>query len=58
MPVEWYTDPTVQKDEDWKIDGPMPASWFADPRESKRPKYRMPEKVDVSVLHRHKVLTP
>ena len=57
MPMEWYTNPTVQKDEDWKIDGPMPSSWFADPHEGKTPEYRMPEKVDVSVLHRHKVLT-
>ena len=31
MPVEWYTDPNVQTDADWKIDGPMPASWFASP---------------------------
>ena len=33
MPVEWYTHPDVQTDEDWKIDGPMPASWFASPNE-------------------------
>lgn len=57
MPVEWYTDPAVQTDEDWKIDGPMPASWFVDSHEGHTPEYRMPEKVDVSVLHRHKVLT-
>ena len=57
MPVEWYTNPAVQKDEDWKIDGPMPGSWFADPHEGKTPEYRTREKVDVSVLHRHKVLT-
>lgn len=57
MPVEWYTDPAIQKDEDWKIDGPMPGSWFADPHEGKPLEYRMPEKVDISVLHRHKVLT-
>ena len=57
MPVEWYTDPNVQTDEDWDITGPMPASWFVDPNEGKPREYRMPEKVDVSVLHRHKILT-
>ena len=57
MPVEWYTDTEVQKDEDWKIDGPMPASWFADPGEGEPPEYQKPEKVDVSILHRHKLLT-
>ena len=57
MPVEWYTDPKVQTDEDWDISGPMPASWFVDPNEGKPREYRKPEKVDVSVLHRHKFLT-
>ena len=57
MPVEWYTDPKVQTDEDWTIDGPMPASWFVDPDEGETPEYQMPEKVDVSILHRHKFLT-
>ena len=33
MPVEWYTHPDVQTDEDWTIDGPMPASWFASANE-------------------------
>ncbi|MYC32213.1 MAG: hypothetical protein F4X64_03430 [Chloroflexi bacterium] len=57
MPVEWYTDPNVQTDEDWDISGPMPASWFVDPNEGKPREYRKPEKVDVSVLHRHRILT-
>ena len=57
MPVEWYTHPDVQTDDDWDISGPMPASWFVDPNEGKRREYRKPEKVDVSVLHRHKFLT-
>lgn len=57
MPAEWYTDPAVPTDGDWRIDGPMPASWFVGSPEGYRPEYRMPEKVDVSVLHRHKVLT-
>ena len=60
MPVEWYTHPDVQTDDDWTIDGPMPASWFRSPDEGK-PKQRRerdePDKVDVSVLHRHKFLT-
>lgn len=57
MPVEWYTDPKIQADEDWTIDGPMPASWFADPYEGQPPEYQHPEKVDVSILRRHKLLT-
>lgn len=57
MPVEWYTDPNVQTDEDWDISGPMPASWFVDSNEGKPREYRKPEKVDVSTLHRHKFIT-
>ena len=57
MPVEWYTDPNVLTDDDWDISGPMPASWFIEPDEVKSREYRMPEKVDVSILHRHKFLT-
>ena len=57
MPVEWYTDPKVQTDDDWTIDGPMPASWFIDPDAGKPKQRRKPDKVDVSVLHRHKFLT-
>ena len=57
MPVEWYTDPEVQRDEDWTIDGPMPASWFVDQDEDKLREHQTSEKVDVSLLHRHKVLT-
>ena len=57
MPVEWYTDPSVQTDDDWDISGPMPASWFIEPDEVKSREFRMPEKVDVSILHRHKFLT-
>ena len=57
MPVEWYTDPNVLTDDDWDISGPMPASWFVDPDEGKPREYRKPDKVDVSILHRHKLLT-
>ena len=57
MPVEWYTNPDVQTDDDWDISGPMPASWFIQPNEVKSREFRMPEKVDVSILHRHKFLT-
>ena len=57
MPVEWYTHPDVQTDADWEITGPMPASWFGNPHEGKPSQYEMPEKVDVSMLHRHKLLT-
>ena len=57
MPVEWYTNPDVQTDDDWDISGPMPASWFIEPEEVKSREFRMPEKVDVSILHRHKFLT-
>ena len=57
MPVEWYTHPDVQTDDDWDISGPMPASWFVNPNEGKPPEPRKPDKVDVSVLHRHKFLT-
>ena len=57
MPVEWYTDPAVQTDDDWDISGPMPASWFVDPNEGKPREHRKPERVDVSILHRHKFLT-
>lgn len=57
MPVEWYTHPDVQTDDDWDISGPMPASWFIEPDEVKSREFRMPEKVDVSILHRHKFLT-
>ena len=56
MPVEWYTDPNVLTDDDWDISGPMPASWFIED-EVKSREFRMPEKVDVSILHRHKFLT-
>ena len=37
MPVEWYTDPNVQTNEDWKIDGPMPAAWFVNPTSDEEP---------------------
>lgn len=57
MPVEWYTHPDVQTDDDWDISGPMPASWFAYPDEGELTEYQMPDKVDVSILHRHKLLT-
>ena len=57
MPVEWYTHPDVQTDDDWDISGPMPASWFANPDEKEPPEYEMPEEVDVSILRRHKLLT-
>ncbi len=57
MPVEWYTNPDVQTDDDWDISGPMPASWFVEPEKVKAREFRMPEKVDVSILHRHKFLT-
>lgn len=57
MPVEWYTNPDVQTDDDWDISGPMPASWFIESDAVKSREYRMPEKVDVSILHRHKFLT-
>lgn len=57
MPVEWYTDPNVLTDDDWDISGPMPASWFIEPDGVKPREYHMPEKVDVSMLHRHKFLT-
>lgn len=57
MPVEWYTHPDVQTDDDWDISGPMPASWFANPNEGKPLEPRKPDKVDVSTLHRHKFLT-
>ena len=57
MPVEWYTHPDVQTDDDWDISGPMPASWFVNPNEGKPLEPRKPDKVDVSILRRHKVLT-
>ena len=57
MPVEWYTDPNVLTDDDWDISGPMPASWFVDPDEGKPRANRKSDKVDVSILHRHKLLT-
>ena len=57
MPVEWYTDPKVQTDDDWDISGPMPASWFVDPDAGKSRRPRKPYKVDVSILRRHKLLT-
>lgn len=57
MPVEWYTHPDVQSDDDWDISGPMPASWFVNPNEGKPLEPRKPDKVDVSVLYRHKFLT-
>ncbi len=57
MPVEWYTDPAVQTDDDWNISGPMPASWFTAPDDVRPSEYRVPELVDVSILHRHKLLT-
>ena len=44
MPVEWYTNPDVQTDDDWDISGPMPASWFRLPEELKSREFRMPEK--------------
>ena len=57
MPVEWYTHPDVQTDNDWDISGPMPASWFVNPNEGTPKQPREPNKVDVSILHRHKFLT-
>lgn len=57
MPVEWYTHPDVQTDDDWDISGPMPASWFVNPNEGEPLVPRKPDKVDVSILHRHKFLT-
>ena len=57
MPVEWYTYPDVQTVDDWDISGPMPASWFVNPNEGKPLEPRKPDKVDVSILHRHKFLT-
>ena len=57
MPVEWYTHPDVQTDDAWDISGPMPASWFVNPNEGKPLEPRKPDKVNVSVLHRHKFLT-
>lgn len=57
MPVEWYTDADVRVDEDWRIDGPMPASWFIDPDEKTLQEPRTPDRVDASLLHRHKLLT-
>ncbi len=57
MPVEWYTHPDVQTDDDWDISGPMPASWFVSPDAGKPKQRREPDKVDVSILHRHKFLT-
>ena len=57
MPVEWYTDPAVQTDDDWDISGPMPASWFIDSHEGELRESHKPEKVDVSTLHRHKFIT-
>jgi len=57
MPVEWYTHPDIQTDDDWDISGPMPASWFAYPDGDEQPEYQMPDKVDVAILHRHKLLT-
>ena len=56
MPVEWYTDPNVLTDDDWDISGPMPASWFAYPDQGDLPEYQMTDKVDVAILHRHKLL--
>ena len=49
MPVEWYTNPDAQTDDDWDISGPMPASWFVEPDEVESREFRMPEKVDVSI---------
>ena len=57
MPVEWYTDPAVQTDDDWDISGPMPASWFIAPDDVRRLGRQVPELIDVSILHRHKLLT-
>ena len=57
MPVEWYTHPDVQTDDDWTIDGPMPASWLVNPDEGKPRERRKVDKVDVSILRRHKFLT-
>ena len=57
MPVEWYTDPAVQTDDEWDISGPMPASWFIDSHEGELRESHKPEKVDVSTLHRHKFIT-
>ncbi len=57
MPVEWYTDPSVQTDDDWDISGPMPASWFTAPDDVRQSEYQVPELIDVSILHRHKLLT-
>ena len=57
MPVEWYTNPDVQTDDDWDISGPMPASWFVDPDEGRPSRPRTQFDVDVSTLRRHKFLT-
>lgn len=57
MPVEWYTQPDVQTDEDWRIDGPIPASWFDDPQSDNPTDLPMPGQVDVSVLNRHDFIT-
>ncbi len=57
MPVEWYTDPSVQTDDDWDISGPMPASWFTAPDDVRLLEHQAPELIDVSILHRHKLLT-
>ena len=57
MPVEWYTNPDVQTDDDWDISGPMPASWFVDPDTGQQRRPRTSFKVDVSTLRRHKFLT-
>lgn len=57
MPAEWYTDPAVQTDDDWNISGPMPASWFTVPDDVRQSEYQVPELIDVSILHRHKLLT-
>ena len=57
MPVEWYTHPDVQTDDDWDISGPMPASWFIDSHEGELRERHKPERVDVSTLHRHKFIT-
>lgn len=57
MPVEWYTNPDVQTDDDWDISGSMPASWFVDPDGGQPRRPHTPFKVDVSTLRRHKFLT-
>lgn len=57
MPVEWYTEPDIQMDDDWEFGGPMPASWFIAPDDNVLPEPPKQSKVDVSVLHRHKLLT-